>query len=141
MAKKMGFERVLKYGVAGSTAGTTLTRARDVSYETGNSQGETTAGGDGSAPPIETFRVATRTAKITWNMINDTADTALTALIAAARAGTPVAIYYKDYSSGTGYDGDMILTVTNGAPYKEEQTFDFEGVPNNDSRDPSLNAS
>ncbi len=141
MANTIGYERVIYYGVAGSQAGTQLTKARDVNYENGNSQAETTAGGDGSAPPIETFRVATRTAKLTWNMINNTSDTALVALLAAARGGNPVAIYYKDRAAGKGYDGDMILTVTNGAPYKEEQTFDFEGVPNDDSRTPSLNAS
>jgi hypothetical protein len=141
MARKMGYERVLYYGAAGSQAATQLTRARDVQYENGTSTGEVTAGGDGSAPPIEYHRVATRTAKVTFNMINDTGDTALTALIAAARGGTAVAIYVKDYSGGKGFDGDMILTVTHGAPYKGEQTFDFEGTPTYETREATLNAS
>lgn len=141
MTKYMGYERGFYYGTAGSTAATQLTRARDVTYEVGNSQGEVTAAGAGSSPPIEVFRVATLTAKITWSMVNDSADTALTALLAAARAGTAVAIRLKSATgAGTGYDGDCNISVTQGAPYKGEQTVDFEATPNDELRTPSLNA-
>lgn len=141
MSDLMGFERVLYYGVAGSTAGTQITTARDIKYDIGNSQGETTVGGAGTDAPIETFRVASRTAKLTWNMINRTSDTNLTAIQAAAAAGTPVAIYFKDRSAGKGFDGDVNVTVSKGAPYKGEQTVDIECTPNAESRAPSLNAS
>ena len=141
MTKYMGYERGFYYGTAGSTAATQLTRARDVTYESGNTQGETTGGGDGSAPPIEVFRVATRTAKVTWNMVVDSADTALTAMLAAARTGVPVAVRLKSaVAAGTGYDGDCNISVSQGAPYKGEQTVDFEATPNDELRTPLLNA-
>lgn len=141
MAKKMGYEKVLYYGTAGSQAATQITNFTDLDYDIGTETGETTENGDGTSSPIVTKRVTARTATITWTMLNKTTDTSLAALIAAARAGTTVALYYKDYSSGKGYDGDVILTVRNGAPLKGEQTFEFTAEPNDDDRTPQLNAS
>jgi hypothetical protein len=139
--KKMGYEKVLYYGTAGSQAGTQLTIIRDVTYNVTSEKGETTANGDGSTPPITTERVTGITAELGFDMINDSSDASLASMIAAARAGTTVALYYKDYSSGKGFDGDVILEVENGAPYKGEQTFSFTARPNDDDRTPSLNAS
>ncbi len=139
--KKMGYEKVLYYGTAGSQAATQLTIIRDVTYNTTTEKGETTANGDGNAPPIVTERVTARSVELTFDMINDSANASLASMIAAARAGTTVALYYKDYSTGKGFDGDVILEVENGAPYKGEQTYSFTARPNDDDRTPSLNAS
>lgn len=141
MSDLMGYEKYLAYGAAGSQAASQLSTVRDVKYEIGNSQGETTPGGDGSAPPIESFRVTSRTMKLTFTMINKTSDTSLAAMIVAAAAGDPVALYFKDRSAGKGYDGDVNLTASKGLPYKGEQTIDFEATINREAREPSLNAS
>lgn len=136
---KMGFEGQLFYGTAGSTAATQITNCRDIAYNVDTETGETTTRGDGSAPPIKTERVTGRMVDITWQMLNKTTDTSLTALIAAAVAGNPVAIRTKSYSSGLGFDGDVILKFKLNKPLKGEQTYDWTATPNDDSRAPSLN--
>jgi hypothetical protein len=136
---KMGFEGQLFYGTAGSTAATQVTNCRDISYNVDIETGETTTRGDGSAPPIKTERVTGRMVDLSWQMLNKTTDTTLTALIAAAVAGTPVAIRTKSYSSGLGFDGDVILKFKLNKPLKGEQTYDWTATPNDDNRAPSLN--
>lgn len=132
--KKMGFEGILLYGVAGTTAATAVTNSRDITESFGTETGETTVRGDGSAPPIVTARVTARTYSLGFQMLDKSDDTTLAALKAAAVAGTPVALRTKSYSSGTGIDGDVILTFENGKPLKGEATLDFTAVPNDDSR-------
>jgi len=137
--KKQGFEGLIYYGVAGSTAATQITNSRDISENIDIEEGDTTVRGDGSAPPIHTSRVTGRMVGIDWQMLNKSDDATLTALRAAAATGIPVAIRTKSYASGLGYDGDMILKVKLGAPLKGEQTYDFSGMPNDDNRDPLVN--
>lgn len=139
--KKMGYERVIYDGAAGSQASTNIPIVRDVTYNITTEKGETTQGGDGSTIPLVTERVTAITAEITFDVINDSSNAALASMIAAARAGTTRALYYKDYSSGKGFDGDVIYEVENGAPYKGEQTYSFTARPNDDNRTPSFNAS
>lgn len=138
---KMGWEGELFYGVAGSTAATKITNCRDESYNIEKEYGETTTRGDGSAPPIETQTCVARRVTITWTMINKPADTTLTALLAAAVAGTAVAIRTKSYSSGTGFDGDCEVSANWSKPFKGEQTIEFTATPTLESgRTPLLNA-
>lgn len=137
--KKMGFEGKIYYGVVGSTGSTEITNSRDIteSFDTGD--GDTTVRGAGTSPPIETSRVVSRKYGIEWQMTYKSDDTTLLALIAAAVAGNPVAIRTKAFTSGLGYDGDMNIKYKHGKPLKGEQTLDFSGTPNDDSRDPQLN--
>lgn len=135
-SKKMGFEGLAYYGVAGSTAATLLTNTRDMAYNLATDKGDTTVRGDGTAPPIGTSRVTRRNFTITFNMVNKEGDTALEAMRVAAYAGTPVAIRMKDYASGKGYDGDVILECDHGKPLGGEQTYDFTAEPNDDLRTP-----
>jgi hypothetical protein len=94
--------------------------------------------GTGSAPPIECESVTVRKVSISFKMLNKDGDTTLTALLAAAYGGTPVALRTKDKSAGKGYDGDCNLTVKHGKPIKGEQVFDFSATPNDDQRTPEL---
>lgn len=137
---KRGFERYLAYGVAGVQAATQITNLVDVQYNTDPEKAEDTIGGDGSTVPINTETVVALSAELTFNMRNKPSDTTLAALIAAARTGTPVALYYKDHASGKGYDGDVTLAVTNGAELKGVGTFDFTATPYGGNRTPNLNA-
>lgn len=135
IVKRMGFEGLLYRGVAGTTAATQVTNSRDITEGFGTEQGETTERGDGSAPPITYKRVTGRNYNIKWNMTEDSGDASLTAIKAAAAAGTPIAIRTKSYSAGTGVDGDVIITaIDQGKPLKGEQTVDITAEPNNDNR-------
>ncbi len=136
MATLMGFEGILKTGTKGSSATNAITTVRDVNYEFSTEKGETSSRGDGTAPPMKSERVTQIMSKITFTMINKTSDTNLTAMLTAAATGNPVALRMLDYTSGKGFDGDVILDYKRGEPYKGEQTLDFEAVPNNDLREP-----
>lgn len=129
MAVKMGWQGLLYYGAAGSTAATLLENVRDVKIDLGTETGDTTVRGDSSVPPIETGDVVKRMCGIEWNMINDDTDSALAAMLTAAAAGTGVALRGKDYSSGKGPDADFTLSVTRGEPIGGEQTYDFVAKP------------
>jgi Tfp pilus assembly major pilin PilA len=138
--KKVGFEGEIYYGVAGSTAATKITNSRDITETLDIEEGDTTVRGSGASPPIKTSRVTGITYGIDWQMLDKSDDTTLTALKVAAATGVPVAIRTKSYSSGTGYDGDMIIKFKKGIPLRGEQTVDFTGIPNDDNRTPQLNA-
>lgn len=138
--KKMGYESLLYYGAAGATAATAITNCRDVSYNITPQTAPTTTKGAGSSPPIETVRVVGRQAQLTWTMLDKSDDSTLTALRAAAAAGTTVALRYIPHSGGTGFDGDVVLQCENGAPLAGEQTFNFTATPNDDDRTPALNS-
>ncbi len=139
MAKetKMGFEGVLYHGTAGSTASTQITNARDITIADSPEYGDTSVRGDGTGPGVNSQRVVAISHTLEFNMVNKSDDTALTALRTAAAAGTPIALRGKDYSSGKGPDFDYVLEVSNGQPYKGEQTFDFTCTPTDEEgRDP-----
>lgn len=135
----MGFEGELFYGVAGSTAATRISNSRDITVDFTTEKGDTTVRGDGTAPPINTSRVTARGMTITFQMLVKSDDTTFAALMTAAAAGTPVAIRSKAYSTGLGYDGDMVLDWNHGKPLRGEQTIDFTGTPNDDNRAPQFN--
>jgi hypothetical protein len=136
--KKMGFEGLIYYGVQGAEGTTLINNSRDITESFDIGEGDTTERGAGTSPPIETSRVTSRKYGIEWQMLNKTSDTTLAALIAAAVAGTPVAIRTKSHATGKGYDGDMNVKFKKGIPLKGEQTLDFTGTPNDDNRAPLL---
>lgn len=136
---KMGFEGLIYYGAAGSTASTQLTNIRDETYTFEKEDGDTTVRGDGSAVPIETMTPVLRRVSLEWTMINKPADTELAAMLTAAYACTAIAIRTKDRSGGKGFDGDVYLTVEHGKPFKGEQTYRFTATPTLEGgRTPSL---
>jgi len=134
--KKMGFEGKIFYGAAGSTASAEITNSRDISYNMDAEKADTTTRGDGSGPSIVTERVVALPVSIEWTMLNKVGDTSLEALRVAAYAGLPVAIRTQDHASGKGYDGDVVLSVSHGVPYRGEQTYQFTATPNDDQRTP-----
>ena len=140
MATNMGYSGILYYGSSGSTASTQVTNCVDLDYSIDVERGDTTVRGDGSVPPIMTSRVTARKVTITWKMLDKTTDTTLTALRAAAATGAAVALRTKNYSSGTGFDGDCTISCKNGMPLKGEATFEFSAEPTDESRTPLLNS-
>jgi len=136
---KMGFEGLVYRGTAGSTATTLLENIKDVSYNLDIEKGNTTVRGDSTTIPIETEDVSVRKVSIEFNMINDTTDTDLETIRAAAFAGTIIALRLKDHSSGKGFDGDVTLSVGNSLPLAGEQDISFTATPSRSSgRSPSL---
>jgi hypothetical protein len=126
---KKGFEGILYYGTAGSTAATQLTGCGDITVGGDVERGNTTARGDSTVPPIETEDVTIRKLSIEFDMLNDATDTSLAALNTAWSTGTGVALRGKDYSSGHGPDGDF--TLSRSAPWKlkDTQVVTFTAMP------------
>lgn len=139
--KKMGYEAKLYYGAAGASASTLITNCRDVTYENGHEMGDTTVRGSGSSPPIKTARPVARTVSLSWTMTLKTDDTALTALLAAARDATVIALKAVPVTSGNGLDADCYISVSNPQPLGGEQTVTFTVTGLEDvDRTPVLNA-
>ncbi len=140
MGKKMGYQGLLYQGTAGSTAATQITKRVDCTYDIDVETGSTTSAGAGSAVPINTGEATALTAKLTFNLIHDTADTSLVAMLAAAATGAAIALRFIRSSGLLGLDADCIIKATQGAPLKGEQTIDFEVVALSSSlREPLLN--
>jgi len=138
--KRMGYQGLLYHGTKGSTAATQITKRVDCTYDTDVETGSTTSAGDGSSVPINCGEATALTAKLTFNMIVDSADSSLVALEAASRTGNPIALRFIKNSGGLGLDADCVIKVTNGAPLKGEQTVDIEVVAlSNSLREPLLN--
>lgn len=139
--KGMGYEAVLYIDTAGAQAATQVTCATDIEYTNDLEMGETTCRGDGSAVPVKSERPTCISAEITFKMLATQGGAALATLLAAARTPSALAIYYKDYASGKGFDGDMNIKVKHSAPLKGEQMYDFTCTVNDALRTPNLNAS
>lgn len=138
--KKMGFEGKLYYGTGGAQASTEVTNCRDVQYDNDLETADTTTRGSGS-PPIETGRPVRRTVSLSWTMLMKSDDTTLTALLAAARNGTVIALRVLPYSGGAGLDADAYIGCANGQPINGEQTVVFTLKKLEDAdRAPILNA-
>jgi hypothetical protein len=130
---KMGFEGILYYGAAGSTATNQLTNAKDITISGDVERGDTTRRGDSSGPPIKSGRVTARIVGIEFQMLNNTSDTYLEAMKVAAAAGTPVALRGKDYAAGKGPDGDFTLGVSKPWPLAGEQVVTITAEPTEES--------
>jgi hypothetical protein len=139
--KKMGYEGQLYYGAAGVTAATQVGNCRDLNYAFGPVNEDTTVRGT-SGLPVRTSRpVAMELKDLSWNMIHKTDDTTLTALRAAAAAGSAVALRTKAVSGGTGADFDAYIECTDGMPLAGTHTYDFKVVGLEDvDRTPAFNA-
>jgi len=125
----MGFEGLLYYGTAGSTAATLLENTRDITITYDVERGDTTVRGDSSAAPVKTADVTARMANIEFAMINDITDVSFAALKTAAAAGTGVALRGKDYASGKGPDADYTLSMSQPLPLQGEQVVTFTAEP------------
>lgn len=126
---KMGYEGMLYYGAAGSTAATLLTNVRDIKLELDRETGDTTVRGSSTSPPIKTEETAMLVVGLEFDMINDITDTSFAALKTAAAAGTGVALRGKDYSSGKGPDADFTLKASLPWNLAGEQVVTFTATP------------
>jgi len=134
MATKAGYEGLLYCGTAGTTATTLLQNVEDLNYDNDVEKIPISTRGDGTAVPIKAEKAVEIGATISWGMLLKTADTNMLNLIALARAGTPVALRTKSFSTGKGYDGDAVLTVSHEMTLKGQSKFNFTATPNDELR-------
>lgn len=129
---RMGFEGRIYRGAAGSTAGTEMLTATDISTTITPKKASTTTRGAGTAPPVDTERVCSIGLSIEFTLLNKSGEGHVDALRAAAATGNPVAIRMKDTAAGKGFDGDVTLECKEGAPLSGQQTFQFTATPTNE---------
>lgn len=135
MAKaRAGWERIIYYGTAGSTAATQLTHATDVDVNKPKERTDTTDRGDGSAIPRGTQQVVQRNAEITFKYRYYDSDAVGAALIAVAESGADIAIKVERYSGGpTEFDGDVTLDLNSPGPLTGGMELEFTATPSQDS--------
>ena len=129
---RMGYERQLFYGTAGSAANVQLTNVVDINHDIALEFGDTTVRGLSTSLPIGTQKPTKRTPTISWGMHDRPNDAQLVLLRAAAKAGTAVALIIKEFNSAsvatTIFDGDCNITVSEAHPLAGEATFQFEAT-------------
>lgn len=131
---KAGYEGQLFVGNAGSQAALQVLNCEDLNYDNDNDKISTTTRGDGLSVPKKSEKVVAIGATVTFSMLEKPTDTILTTLRAAARSGAPVAVRTKSYATGTGFDGDMNLTVTHEMTLAGQSKYNFTGTPNDELR-------
>jgi hypothetical protein len=130
MTVRQGYEAQLLYGVAGSTASTVVDNATDIDFDVAPDKASTRVRGDGTSIPIHTEDVIGLVVTATWKMLDDDADATLTALIAAAKAGSAVALAYKRVDAESAeYDADYVLSMKPNKPLTGDATIDFTATP------------
>lgn len=133
--QKMSFEGLAYYGTVGSTpgAGGLIPETRDMSMTFTSEKGSTTVrevdGSGNPVVPVETENVTVLKWQFDFQTLNVPGNAIIAALLAASFAGTPIALRTKDFASGKGYDGDVILEHKQGLSLRGEQTLDFTAKP------------
>ena len=126
MTKKyMGFEGVLYWGTAGSTASTELTIVRDVSY------GLDPAFADISdrSSIFNLSDVAQVDFTIEFEINNKQSDAFIAALRTAVVAGTAIALKTEDTSSGYGVDADFVFGLSKSENLTDAQRLSITAKP------------
>lgn len=134
MTKRMGFEGILYWGAAGSTASTALTIARDVSYKWESTEADVS---DRSSL-IDLSDVAGVKFSLEFEVNNDNSNAFIAAVRAATIAGTAIAFRTRDRTSGYGVDGDFIVSVDESQPLRDAQRIKVTASPTDkNSRTPT----
>ena len=115
--KRMGFEGKLYWGVAGSTAATELTIARDVGYRFEPTEADVSD----RASIIELVDVAMVKFALDFEINNQDTNAFVLAMRTAAATGGAIAFRTRDKSAGWGVDGDFIIGDDEGQPLKDAQ--------------------
>lgn len=125
MAKRMGFEGLLYWGAAGSTASTELTIARDVSYKWESAEADVS---DRSSI-IDLSDVAGVKFSLEFEILNNDSNSFVSSMRTAVVAGTAIAFRTRDKASGYGVDGDFILSVDESQPLRDAQRIKITAMP------------
>ena len=126
--EEAGYQLKLYVGAAGAPAATQITQATDVDYNLAPTKASTADRGTGGTVPIGYENVTQLAPTITWKQHNDSNDTTLTTLLAAAIAGLPVALKIVTLAGATLIDGDFTLQKDLTAPLSGMQEYSFTGT-------------
>ena len=134
MAKKRaGWERIIKYGTAGSAAGTQIEKAKDININSPKAFADTSDRGDGSTLPQMTEQVVQKQKEITFTKQYKDSDAVMTALLQASNAGTCIALLVLAYSGGhTEFDGDVYLEHDSPGGLTDGMDVSFTAHPTDD---------
>lgn len=135
MAIRMGIEGKLYHGTAGSTAATEVSNCRDVSIEISGVEADISM----RASRIALTGLCMVEVSIEWEMNWSDTDASCSTLFGALANGTVLALRTKDYASGKGFDGDVVITKgPKKEPLKEGQKITFTAKPTYVTRLPNL---
>ena len=132
MAKKRGWEMLVLYGTAGTTAATHISaNVTDVDPGVGGWEfSDNPDRGDGTKVPGEDNMPVKRTyGPPTFSMVFNVGDTHCASLLAAADANPPVgkAFVFKRYTGGAAIlDKDFYVTYKSPGAISDGQKIDFE---------------
>lgn len=131
---RAGWERKIYIGTAGSTAATLLNKGvTDVDIQKTPDKEETTDRGDGSAVPRKHYQVVARDCEVKWKQRYWDGDANLNTVLAAAEAGTGLAIKVERIASGeVEFDGDCIVEMNSPGPLSGGMEIEFTAVPTQD---------
>jgi len=128
--RRVGFEGKLYWGPTGSTAGTELTIARDVSYKFDPQLCDVSD----RESIIEYERVGKVKFGLEFEVNNNDSNAFVAAVRVCAAAGTTMAFRTRDKTSGWGCDGDFNIALDESQPLKDAQRIKVVASPCNDTR-------
>ena len=123
--KRLGFEGILLWGAAGSTATTALTIARDVSYKLESTEADVS---DRSSI-IDLVDVGGVKLSLEFEVNNQDTNAFIAAARAASIAGTAIAFRTRDKTAGWGVDGDFVVSVDESQPLRDAQRLKITASP------------
>lgn len=129
MGVRMGFEGLAFYGPAGAEATSPIPETRDMSVDYGTTKGNTIVREPDGSIPNQTENVTARAWSFSLQVLNDSSDAIITAMLAASYVGSPIALRTKDHAAGKGFNGDVILEHKHGKNLAGEQVIDFTAKP------------
>lgn len=129
MTKLKGFDGILYYGTAGSTAATELTIARDVSYNFAPDEADVSD----RASIINLKDVAGISFSLEFEINNDNANAAVAALRTAAATGGAIALRTLDESGGYGVDADFVIGLDESQPLRDADRIKVTAMPTDKS--------
>lgn len=130
MSVRAGWERMLYVGTAGSTAAVLVEDAKDVNLDPGSETHDTTVRGDGTSVPKQTGNIHVLTRAVSFGFLYNDGVSPLDVILAAARAGTALAIKIVEYNGGdTEFDGDCFLSISSPGPIADGQNVEVTCTP------------
>lgn len=123
--EEMGYQLALYVGAAGAPAATQITGATDVDYNLNPQKSPTTDRGTGGNVPITYENVVQLQPTVTWKQHVNQNDTTLTTLIAASKAGLPIAVKIVTLAGATLIDGDFTFQKDLTGPLAGTSLYTF----------------
>ncbi len=134
MAVRVSLDAKLYYGPAGSRASTLINTVGDVTLSL--KKGETKISSRASRWALT--KGALKEADISFEVIDDSSDGAMTAILSAFMSDTPLAFYVKDAADGHGLDADFeILGADRDEKLEDAIKYKFTIKPTYVSRYPA----